>query len=248
MILGIIIIVVLILCIIANIIVIVRLYKDYCKPLYALWNAIKDIDFDSNTIDLTKLDLLEPSGAELSRSIIKKFKSLSDIICVRIDNLNKVVSISEHDKLTGCYNRLRLEKFKHNYTTHDRFNIIFIDVNNLKKMNDINGHEAGDILLRKSAEKLSFWKKYGDVYRLGGDEFLVVVVDKTQQELKKLIDTWYPTVGILNRSTDEFKCVLSYGVSIGRSGDDFDDLMSKADDNMYNMKKAIKRKFNEADR
>ena len=100
-------------------------------------------------------------------------------------------------------------------------------------------------MLRTAATKLRFWDDFGDVYRLGGDEFLVVVPDEPLSNINKLIATWYPKVGVLNRSTDEFKCVLSYGVASGVMGDNFDEVMEKADVKMYEMKKAIKKKFNE---
>jgi PleD family two-component response regulator len=61
-----------------------------------------------------------------------------------------------------------------------------------------------------------------------------------------MISVWYPNVGVLNRSSDSFKCVLSYGVAHGKNGDDFDTIMDSADVKMYEMKKAIKKRFNEA--
>ena len=78
---------------------------------------------------------------------------------------------SEHDALTGCYNRNHLSKVKSRYEQQRSFFVVFIDVNNLKRMNDEFGHEAGDSLLKNVASKMQFWNSYGDVYRLGGDEF-----------------------------------------------------------------------------
>ena len=123
--------------------------------------------------------------------------------------------------------------------------VIFIDVNNMKRMNDECGHEAGDALIRNAAAKLKFWDKYGDVYRVGGDEFMIVVCNQTQQFVENVISKWYPTVGLLNRESDGFKCVLSYGIASGSQYCNFDDVMKRADDLMYDMKVALKKKFGE---
>ena len=42
-------------------------------------------------------------------------------------------------------------------------------------MNDVYGHKAGDALIKSAADKLRFWNRFGDVYRMGGDEFFISV-------------------------------------------------------------------------
>ena len=215
------------------------------KPINNLHNALNIIDFDKDIIDLSKLDQMEVSGFKEIQFIIIKFKYLLDIITERINRVNSETYKSEHDGLTGCYNRVHLDNVKSMYEYSQSCCIIFIDVNNLKRMNDEFGHEAGDSLLKSAAYKLNFWSNYGDVYRMGGDEFMIVVLNKTSDYVNKLIDQWYPSVGQLNRDTDGFKCVLSYGVAFGTRGCNFDALMKKADDTMYKMKVALKKKFGE---
>ena len=223
----------------------VVLYNMIIKPLSKLHGALKVIDFEKDVIDFSKLDQLSASGVSELKLIIKKFQYLLDIITERIDRVNSETYKSEHDGLTDCYNRVHLDKVKGSYEMSNTYIIIFIDVNNLKKMNDICGHEAGDALIRSAASHLKFWETYGEVYRMGGDEFMIVVCNKKPVEVQKLIESWYPTVGILNRETDGFRCVLSYGVAIGRKGSDFDTVQKQADDRMYDMKVAIKKKFGE---
>lgn len=219
--------------------------KLIVKPLSDLHKALSYIDFDKDIIDFSKLDCLEPSGLKEVKFTISKFKYLLDIITERINRVNSETYKSEHDGLTGCYNRVRLENMKSTYEVAQSVAIIFIDVNNLKKMNDIFGHEAGDSLLKAAAHKLNFWNNHGDVYRMGGDEFMIVVINKKPDYVERLIRQWYPTVGQLNRDTDGFRCVLSYGTAYGYQGCNFDNLQKQADENMYTMKVAIKKKFGE---
>lgn len=215
------------------------------KPVHELMQALVDINFESEVIDLSKVKDIKEYGFYEVVTCIHKFKYLMDILSERIIRYNNEQFKSEHDELTGLYNRLRLERNKEFYESCDNIFVIFIDVNNLKRMNDENGHEAGDCLLKTAASKLSFWESYGDVYRMGGDEFMVVLTNKTDSYCMYLIDIWYPRVGVLNRVTDGFKCVLSYGVSSGEKGCDFDIIMGQADEEMYTMKVALKKEFGE---
>ncbi len=220
-------------------------YLYLLKPLMGLHDALKYIDFDKDIIDFSKLDTLNEEGFAEVKFIIVKFKYLLDIIAERINKVNSETYKSEHDELTGCYNRAHLERVKDMYELQDSVYIIFIDVNNLKRMNDTFGHEAGDTLIRSAARKLNTWSTYGDVYRMGGDEFMVVITNKTKEYCDEALHNWYPTVGQLNRDSDGFKCVLSYGVAFGNKGCKFDVLEKEADDRMYDFKVAIKKKFGE---
>lgn len=214
-------------------------------PINDLYESLQAIDFEKDIIDFSKLDSLEARGIKEIRVITTKFKYLLDVITERINKVNNETYKSEHDALTGCYNRVRLENIKGTYEYSQLIGIIFIDVNNLKRMNDEFGHDAGDALLKSASVKLNFWNNYGDVYRMGGDEFMIVIRDKRQEYIESLIKKWYPTVGQLNRNSDGFKCVLSYGTAYGSRGCDFDALQKQADDNMYEMKVALKKKFGE---
>lgn len=218
--------------------------SNYVRPLRRLYKGIKSIDFSRESIDLSVIDELQPEGSKLSRGIIERVKYLLDIIAERIDRVNSETYKGEHDELTGCYNRQHLEVAKSEYEVN-HFTVIFIDVNNLKRMNDEQGHEAGDALLKSAARALKGWNRFGDVYRMGGDEFMVVVKGMPVQQVQKLVAEWYPTVGQLNRASDPFKCVLSYGVVHGDPGSSFDTVMKAADDKMYEMKVALKKQFGE---
>lgn len=221
------------------------LFWRFLKPLDDLIRALTIVDFDSDIVDCTYVDNLEEKGSFEMKLLVVKFKYLIDIITARINQYNDETKKSEHDELTGCYNRVHLNRVKPWYENQPNMFIIFIDVNNLKKMNDIFGHDAGDALLRNAASKLRFWNSYGDVYRLGGDEFMIVLTNKKYDFCMRLLKTWYPTVGVLNRTEDGFKCVLSYGIAEGKRGSSFDELEKLADDNMYEMKVRVKKEFGE---
>lgn len=177
---------------------------------------------------------------------LMKEKVLLGVIKLFIENgiiKDKLLYSSEHDGLTGLYNKAKfLDMKEKEYTTLDSIGIFNLDVNNLKKMNDEFGHEAGDKLLTKAANsirKVTNNKVHG--YRMGGDEFLLVACNVTKEDLDSIKERWETELARLNTVDDGINCVIAVGVVYGEAGYDFDALMKEADGLMYEDKKAKKK-------
>lgn len=169
---------------------------------------------------------------------------LGNVINARTMLMKPIEHLSTHDKLTGVYNRIKLESKIPEYERYSDYAIIFFDVNNLKKINDIHGHHAGDKILIDVSNQLRFWHKYGYLYRIGGDEFIVVVTNMPETRLDSIVHDWYSTLPILNEEyKDDFVCNLSYGIyyKTVSSPMSFKEVMEHADVQMYEMKKAKKK-------
>jgi diguanylate cyclase (GGDEF)-like protein len=78
------------------------------------------------------------------------------------------------DALTGAYNRFHLQEHEQHFSDKDGIGVAYFDLNNLKVTNDMHGHNAGDKLLCEFAKLLTTYYNKAPVYRLGGDEFLVL--------------------------------------------------------------------------
>ncbi len=103
---------------------------------------------------------------------------------------NAISFLAEHDALTGLYNRHKLnfitEELKKSKETAY---FVLMDLDNFKDVNDTYGHSNGDralVAFAKRLESVFFHKTHNIVFRLGGDEFLVVV---THTEEKQLISS-----------------------------------------------------------
>jgi diguanylate cyclase (GGDEF)-like protein len=101
-------------------------------------------------------------------------------ICRRIDGLEKHIhDLSLRDELTGLYNRrgffvLADQALGLAQRSGEPFSVLFIDIDNLKEINDAHGHEAGSALLQEMASLLRTTFRETDILgRLGGDEFVV---------------------------------------------------------------------------
>ena len=105
--------------------------------------------------------------------------------------IKKMKILSSTDLLTGVYNR---NAMNNRIMDHDKglvvvnepFGIFFVDVNGLKTVNDTNGHLAGDDLLKDVAVTIKDHFENGEVYRVGGDEFMVIIEGVTREEFDAL--------------------------------------------------------------
>jgi two-component system, cell cycle response regulator len=151
------------------------------------------------------------------------------------------------DELTGLYNRrgffaLGEQEWKRARRKGDGFHLIYVDLDGLKDLNDRDGHEAGDALLRDTAALLRIIFRDTDILaRLGGDEFAVVAHQTgtgTPEAIRDRIDR---EVERHNQSAAGRRISLSIGiVSYDPSRQPqagLDELLSQADALMYKDKK-----------
>ena len=148
----------------------------------------------------------------------------------------------EHDGLTGLYNKGKFMSLKRSFFRDRESLAVFnMDVNNLKHMNDSFGHGAGDALICKAAESLRRIEARDVlVFRVGGDEFMAVAVDKSRDEVLRLKETWKAGLDELNARDDGVECVIACGLAYGGKGYDIEELLAEADRLMYADKKAGK--------
>lgn len=172
-------------------------------------------------------------------------QSMLDVVKLYVENgimREKLMYDATHDGLTGLLNKAKyLEMAESTYKHMDSICIYNLDVNNLKKLNDTLGHEAGDKLLIKAADsirKVTNDKVHG--YRMGGDEYLVVACNVTEDEATAIRDKWEKALAKLNTLDDGIECIVAIGMVYGQNGYDYDNMMKEADELMYEDKKAKK--------
>ena len=148
----------------------------------------------------------------------------------------------DHDGLTGLYNKSRFLELKKTLFRNQKTIAVFnMDVNNLKQMNDVHGHEAGDRLLLKAAESLKKIEARNIIlFRVGGDEFIVVAIHVNREEAERILKTWEEGLAELNRQDDGIRCEIACGFAFGGEDYDLDEIFQNADEKMYEDKKAHK--------
>lgn len=157
---------------------------------------------------------------------------------------SELLSQSEHDELTGLFNRTKLDSMrKKEYAELDSCGIFFFDVNNLKPTNDKYGHEAGDNLLCLAADSVrSLQNRRVHAYRYGGDEFIVVVCNGDEEEISSIYRIWASSLETLSKESG-ITCSIAVGSAWSEAPVDLDNLIQIADNRMYVNKKAMKEKL-----
>ncbi|MCR5790609.1 MAG: EAL domain-containing protein [Lachnospiraceae bacterium] len=107
--------------------------------------------------------------------------------------LDRLRLLSSKDLLTGIMNRNEMNNYVDslchaNGNERRSVGVIFADLNGLKAINDQDGHNAGDSLLKNAANALREVFRETEIFRAGGDEFAVIVTDITEEELEKKIE------------------------------------------------------------
>lgn len=169
----------------------------------------------------------------LSKMEIEIEKFISDVMITM-----KAQEDSEGlDFLTGLPMRNRGEKLAAQFIQQDNGYLVFLDMDNLKKMNDLYGHKAGDRALKLLGSLLMEYAQHSVVCRLGGDEFLMFVPGVSKDEIVKIV-TGIQEKFEQNKEKDaEIRCAsVSVGICEVIKGDPFEECYSKADKALYHVK------------
>ncbi len=131
------------------------------------------------------------------------------------------------------------------------FAVIVLDLNNLKKMNDTYGHEYGDMLIVDAAAIIQ--KSFGrfSVYRIGGDEFSVILTDENYENYQELLKNFREEIVRFNAENKRYQTELQIacGAAVYIKGVDmnFGDVFRRGDKEMYENKTMLKQQAKEAE-
>jgi len=169
----------------------------------------------------------------------------------QISNHERIVALSRTDGMTGLLNRRaffeeevprRAGRLGRNNQTAALF---YVDMDNFKRVNDVHGHQAGDDAILFLRDLLHEFSRPGDVIaRLGGDEFAMWLDGISGETAERRVgDLLAASKAMLKMSGDDDNPLgISIGIAIyePESGESLDDLLARADQAMYAVKKDSK--------
>lgn len=144
-----------------------------------------------------------------------------------------VFRMSVTDQVTGLFNRSAFEKYLYESDPHT-FSpavCVYIDVNGLHELNNKHGHEAGDQMLRAVAERLREQFPRDDLYRVGGDEFVVFPAPAAEAEYEARMRAVSESLAAQGYS-------ISYGIAVCEAANGLRELVREADEKMLGSKRA----------
>ncbi len=223
--------------------------------------AILSIQFFNRTL-FTPLKLLLKSTHQMEKGykvdvssittndemgfLLSSFYKMNHKIADQVKNLDYK---AHHDNLTGLLNRTSLYREINDCikNSNSKTVILFIDLNKFKQLNDTFGHDVGDQVLIETATRLKDSTRDQDiVFRLGGDEFLVLINNIPNNKaidviVSNITDLFKRKLMIMDQSVE-----LSLSIGISMSPDDGikpEELLKKADIAMYESKQSKNYKY-----
>lgn len=195
-----------------------------------------------------KVKIVSEAQSEISQQN-KKLKLYNDALK---ENEKKLHQLAFYDSLTGLPNRKmiiqEIESLCFNFKgTNQKFIVVFVDLDNFKKINDTRGHDEGDELLRGITKTFKRAVNKEDlVGRLGGDEFALII--KRKFEIKEFIDYLdnirLMLFDVFIKEVPDYNMSASFGVSIyPRDGSTPKSLLKAADIAMYKAKELGKNRI-----
>jgi diguanylate cyclase (GGDEF)-like protein len=121
---------------------------------------------------------------DLCGCIIHDFQDVSNDMKLLADE--ELKQKANCDYLTGFYNRFYLKELYDEISKKTNIGITFLDINNLKITNDTIGHAAGDKLIIRTSDMMRTHYKDSIIFRVGGDEFVIVTIGKNYDEFMEL--------------------------------------------------------------
>lgn len=212
--------------------------------IYALLTAGLAVWLSSQTADLMDEFLRQPIwlsvyGEDIARVSGMLLVTLGVLALIRHSaaTMQKLEYLSFHDTLTGLYNRRKLQE-QTEARKDESYSLLLLDLDHFKSVNDRYGHEAGDAMLRGLAKLLlGRFRPRGQVYRLGGEEFAILVepadgasLSALAEDVRELIKSY--------RSPEGMSVSTSIGYGTRRSGEAPGALMRRIDKALYAAKHA----------
>ena len=174
------------------------------------------------------------------------FYSVSDgvnkMIRRTMEKAHRIKHEAAMDDMTGFYNKNKLLNDLEKLNEPDRnVAIIYWDVNQLKFVNDTYGHERGDRLIARIAGTIRLVSANDNdndnarTYRYGGDEFIMIIPDGTEEVAISFIDRWNKLMEPLQKDS-KIPISASVGYACGRYSD-INEIIREADERMYENKR-----------
>ena len=221
------------------------------KP-YIFYEDVPDAAGNPRQFQTTKLKFTDDTGRECLLGLCQDVTDAMRIKREYTEKLALVQNMAEVDALTGIKNknaykeRESLMNGRIQERRQPEFTIVVLDVNDLKRINDTEGHAAGDEYIKNSAMLLCEIFAHSPVFRVGGDEFVVFLRggDYTNREklMKKL------RTRVQDNCQSDTGPILASGIAeyVPETDSLVSEIFDRADKEMYENKQSLKKKENDS--
>lgn len=209
-----------------------------------LLSTVSQLTLEFELLSALGLAVLLLASSLLAREVIRLKQQARARNRQLAQALRRVEELALRDELTGLYNRRHLLDFVDRaIAARERggasFALAYCDLDHFKRVNDRFGHECGDRLLQSFADAARRSVRTNDlVARLGGEEFVLVLMDADQSDAAEIVERLRMQTAKLRVSSAEpgYSVTLSAGLVTHAEADTVDSLLRRADGALYEAK------------
>ena len=210
--------------------------NEIAAPLKSLHATLKHLTWQTKQIAHGDYRQRVEFMGEFSDAFNKMVEQLAE-------RQQKLENRAYHDSTTQLYNRAFGMMTLDDWLREERqFVLIFADLDNLKYINDQFGHNEGDIYILSAAEYLRTFSADAMVCRIGGDEFMILAenisYDAAHAEMNKICNNFKNAEYLKDKA---YSYSISFGIAVAEPGISANDILSTADERMYEDKRAKKK-------
>ncbi len=222
---------------------------DYFEPKSRHWMKVKHLVFcrDGVLYRAGNINMIDDVMG-LNYETVQEISMLQTVLAKNRGEMNSLTKEAIYDTLTGLFNRNCFQMdLTREYANVSGLGILYFDLNNLKLINDKYCHTAGDALLRRMADVLRLvcgQAENAKCYRIGGDEFVLLLIQSTEEALKRCEELFAEYMDDYNRGQTH-QCSVAIGRAFSEGICDPELLVSQADNDMYRCKQEMKCKSQE---
>jgi diguanylate cyclase (GGDEF)-like protein len=206
-------------------------------PIAGYWSLLLALSIHVHHFETGDADKFLPFVVLLGLPVVV----LASIILFR-DAHASGSQLALRDDLTGVGNRRAFVAHSQTLIRNAQpgdLGLVLLDVDGLKALNDECGHQAGDELLEKLTRRIEMSES---LYRIGGDEFAILVDRRGSHDSVALMQNLEPFVAAFESCGHMHEVRVSFGATSNREGEKFEDLFRRADDSLIQQKRRLYRK------
>lgn len=198
----------------------------------------------------TLSDAIKKMEDDVNARFIELSETNKQLISSR-EQTKQMSILANKDGLTGVKNKIaynnEVARINQDIKNKEKveFAVSMIDLNYLKNTNDEFGHDTGDTILVKLSQIICDVFAHSPVYRVGGDEFVVISsgkdyknIDNLVKEFEKRIEEARNDISVIE--SERVWAAIGYSIFDPKKDDGVDDVFKRADKDMYNKKRAMK--------
>ncbi len=225
----------------SGIILILFMYKNIIIPINtmaaAAENYAKNVEEDVKVSPLQQIHIKTEDELE---HLCESMRKMENDILVSSARLINATWNSNHDSMTQFYNKRYYHEVLSKIDKEEQVGIIYLDIDNLKLMNDTFGHDEGDQIILRAANVIHQYEQLGvECCRVGGDEFVMILRETTAEFVENLVRRLRADKhNTLLDASKDFICRLAVGGAFRRGNESVADTIKRAEEEMYRNKHA----------